>query len=139
MFKVFLVILGLAAYGAYALVGAISNRPDAPVAPQASGFGSLAWSAVAEATGLNTVPLPETGCQENTLSQSNLIVLAAALPDEQREALLRLADLSESAVVVQWYSGSAGVGVCLPAQNRLVLLPQQASQTIAVLFPASAP
>lgn len=138
MFKILLLILGLAAYGAYSLVSSFGGNPDATAAAPtsaSSGLGSWALSAASGAVGLDTAPLPTTGCQENALSRDNLAELVSALPDVQREALLALIDKGAAAVTVQWYSGPDGVGLCLPAQGKRVLLPAVVTQTISGLVP----
>lgn len=134
MFKILLLIMGLAAYGAYSLVSSFGGNQDPAAAVStsaSSGLGSWALSAAAGAAGLDTDPLPATGCQENALSRDNLAELVSALPDVQREALLALIGKGAAAVTVQWYSGPDGVGLCLPAQGKRVLLPAVVAQVFA--------
>lgn len=129
MFKILLVILALAIYGAHSLLASFNGNPP-PSAEAPSGLGAMALSAVAGATGISIAPLPDTGCQDSALSQDNLTEIFATLPDVQREALSRLIDWGASVVTVQLYTGPDGIGLCLPAQGRLVLLPARASQVL---------
>lgn len=140
MFKFALLFLGLAAYGAYALVERVAGTSPVAAVEAASrasiGFGSMAVDAVANLSGLQTAALPDTGCAANALSQDNLAELLANVPAEQQEALSRAVDLGTSAMAaLQLYSGDLGVGLCLPGQNKVVLLPAKVSETLAALRP----
>lgn len=141
MFRIFLVVLGLAAYGAYSLVERMAGAPPSDVFQEAaattggglSTLGGMAVSAVANMSGLTTAALPEVGCTQNTINQENLEILLAKAPEPQREALLKLIGKSSEALTLQWYSGELGAGLCLPSQGRVVLLPFEISQSLNAL------
>lgn len=140
MFKVLLVILGLAAYGAYTLLNNFSKpaEPAAAVESQRpSGLASLAMSAVEGVTGLSAAPLPPVGCQENaTLSRENMMALLDAMPEAQRETLLYWLTGDKVAMpMMQPYLGEQGLGVCLPAQDKVILLPAAAAEVVRNLIP----
>lgn len=136
MFRFLLLILGLAAFGAYSLLEKAAG-PSAPAALATSseggfmaGLGNLALSAASNASGLNTAPLPETGCAASALSPENINALLNSLPDAQGAAVSALLANSSQMLAVEWYSGELGQGICVPGINKVVLFPLQITQTI---------
>lgn len=141
MFRFLVVVLGLAAYGAYSLVERMAGAPPTQVIQDAaastsggfSNLGGMAVSAVANMSGLQTAPLPDTGCAQGALNQENLEALLEKAPEPQREALLALISKGTETMTIQWYNGSQGVGLCLPSQNKVILLPFDISQALSAL------
>lgn len=141
MFRFLLIILGLAAFGAYSLVEKAAGPGAAQTAVRTTsegglmaGLGNMALSAVANASGVDTAPLPMTGCATSALSQDNINVLLSNLPETQSAALSQLLSSGTQALTVEWYSGELGTGLCIPATNRVVLFPPQVAQTLNALL-----
>lgn len=140
MFRFFLVVLGLAGYGAYSLVERMAGAPPTEIFQEASAatgglsnLGGMAVSAVANMSGLTTAPLPDTGCAQGALNRENLEMLLDKAPEAQREALLKLIGKGSEALPLQGYNGDLGIGLCLPTQRQVVLLPFDISQALSAL------
>lgn len=138
--KIILIILALAAYGAYSLFSpAASKVPpelkavvEKPAASATAGvmeqFGlssatDLAATAAAKVSGLGVEPLPVSGCSESALSPSQVLDLLNTMPEAQRVAVAKLLDVSSSVWSAQLYSGDNGMGLCLPTKGKLVRFP----------------
>lgn len=135
--KFIVLILALAAYGAYSLLASIASsnsEPSLVAAPVASspkgllsGLSSTASDFVVGAaesvTGLEVQPLPEFGCSGSALSPSQVLALIDQLPEAQRTTLAKLLDVSSPVWSAQLYTSEAGVGLCLPGKGKLIKLP----------------
>lgn len=148
--KLILIILALAAYGAYSLFSPGTSKPKAPaqlasVQSQAtsaaegvmahlgiSSAADLAATAAAKVTGLEVQEIPETGCSDSALSPSQVLELLNTMPEAQRVAVAKLLDVSSSVWSAQLYTGEGGVGLCLPAKGKLVRLPSVSAPTLSV-------
>lgn len=141
--RIILLILGLALYGAYALIEDLTDSREAQSAAVETAPSSLlsaplelagaAFDAATGMAGLGSDALPEYGCSESLLSVENLETLIAALPAAQQEALVQVLNLSSSVWTAQLYVGELGYGVCLPVHDKVLLLPEQAHQAVAQL------
>ena len=133
MFKILLLILALAAYGAYTLLGKfVPGAVDAGVAHVASGessassaAGGIAWSAFSTITGLPAVPMPDTGCQSTTLTGETVDQILESLPEGQRILLRNMLETGGTLIPVNWYNGELGIGLCVPSLKKLVVLPDK--------------
>lgn len=138
--KFIVIILALAVYGAYSLVGglgsttpekteATAKKPAPTAAPSTlqkfglSSAADLAASAAAKVTGFDLQPIPETGCSESVLSPVQIMDLVDRLPEGQRAALAKALDATSTVWTAQLYRGETGVGLCLPKQSKLLKLP----------------
>lgn len=140
--KLILLILALAAYGAYSLSARFQEASLPAVGAQEStittggptGLANLsdrAFSYGAEVAGLSWQPMDPVGCQNaEALTPDRLNALIDSIPvGPQRDALAQLlAKLPQ--VPLQLYQGSAGTGLCISAMNRMVLLPQNLPQSL---------
>lgn len=111
-----------------------SAQAATDVSPLSAGYalaraGELALSA-ASAAGLNIVSMPSTGCSNSLLAPERVMELLAILPDAQRAALVTVLDASAGVWTTQLYKGSLGVGICIPTQQALVLLPAAANTVV---------
>ncbi|WP_146187160.1 hypothetical protein [Novimethylophilus kurashikiensis] len=140
-----LIILGLAAFGAYSLIEKMGG-PAAPAETVAaaqqegliSGLGSMALKAAASASGIKTADLPEEGCSDSAMSADNVNSLLATLPEGQSQVLSDLLSSGSTILSIQMYSGTLGMGLCIPAKNMVVLLPQKVQQSVSGILPTSA-
>lgn len=139
MFRIAFLVLALAVYGAYSLLSSVwssgaeaaakvSEAAVASVASETSEFSlssatDLAAGAAAKLSGLDLKPLPAEGCSESVLSPQEVMNLLDQLPGAQRTALAKLLNASSSVWTAQLYSGESGVGLCLPAQGKLLSIP----------------
>ncbi len=130
MLKIVLLIVGLAAYGAYSLYSSYVPRTAATETDEAPSRGLLGAGVAlgAKITGLATKDMPANGCNNEALSTTNLASLLDQLPVGQATVLRQLASASSSvSSFATWYNGEEGIGLCIPSQNLLVLLPDTMS------------
>lgn len=75
--------------------------------------------------GVQTVtPLPTDGCSVSAIPPERVVELVNAFPEQQRALLAQVLSASSVAWSVQMYSGPLGAGLCFPANDSLVLMPQ---------------
>lgn len=138
MLRFLFIILALAAYGAYSLISGFweSDPVPVPVGVQetSKGFGfnldgakEMAVTAAAKSTGFEFSELPANGCSGSILEPQKVESLVLSLQEPQRSALASVLNASSVVWAAQLYTGARGVGLCLPASNRLVLFPSGAS------------
>lgn len=135
MFRFLLLVGALALYGAYSLFS--HSTPPAPApAPVTSDHPAVtapadASSFVADVasslTGFQFLPLPNQGCSPSALPPDRARALVESLPLAQQVALAKLLNASASVWTVQLYTGELGTGLCLPVQEKLVLMPAAAN------------
>lgn len=136
--------LALALCCAISLVGCSSSTStDTSQDPTAIGAalasaGNLAVSAAA-AVGMQFGPLPPEGCSTSLLEPEKVVELMQQLPEAQQAALATVLSASVGVWTVQLYQGAQGVGMCLPAQQMLVLLPAGANAVVNQTAAAIAP
>ncbi|KVP75515.1 hypothetical protein WJ96_07355 [Burkholderia ubonensis] len=146
MLRFVIVILAIALYGGYSLVGSLSGsgKQEETAQPASSGFslGSAAEMAVSAATrtaGLSLVPLPSEGCSDSIMPAAAVEALVLALPEPQRTALATVLNASSTVWTAQLYKGEQGVGLCLPVHDRLIVLPASVNSTVDQFGAAVAP
>ncbi|KVP39539.1 hypothetical protein [Burkholderia ubonensis] len=140
MLRFVVVILAFALYGAYSLVGSLSTSSKKEAAVEASqpasssfSLGSAAEMAVSAATrtaGMSLVPLPSRGCSDSILPAAAVETLVLSLPEPQRTALATVLNATSTVWTAQLYKGEQGVGLCLPAHDKLIVLPASVSATV---------
>lgn len=134
MFFILLVFVALALYGGFAILEDLGASPTAAPNPEADGatstpvsglgpLGDFAVRSVAGAAGVSLSGLPDEGCSTSMLSPVQVEELVMSLPEPQQIALAKVLTASASVWTAQAYRGEKGVGLCLPQQNTLVLLP----------------
>lgn len=144
MIRTTFLILALALYGAYSLLSSFwSTAPESAeavsaratsTAPASSSLlsltsaGDLAVLAASKMSGVDLQPLPEQGCSDSVLSPQQVLDLLDRLPDGQRMALAKALNASSGVWTAQLYSGADGIGLCLPAYNRMLRLPTASAQ-----------
>lgn len=131
-----LLILALAAYGAYSLLTSFTGGGSAaPPKTQAQakqsehslfsadGLTGMATHAVASAVGVGMQPLPATGCSSSFVPATQVEDLLLTLPEGQRALLAKLMVGSSAVWSAQIYKGEHGIGLCFPGQEKLLVLP----------------
>ncbi len=134
MIRILLLVIGLAAYGAYSLMEkAIGTSPiDVAAADQTStSLSELAINTAIASSGFKAAPLPDSGCVAGVLQPQNLEALLDQIPEAQRATAERLVGTVAAVAQVQAYAGDQGLGVCLPGQQKLILLPDGISQAVS--------
>lgn len=144
MFKIILIILALAAFGANSLYNSATGQnpaaPPAVLAPQPeSSFGlssmaNMAVNAAASLAGGGVQTIPDHGCSESAVSVEKLNTFLMTLPEVQRNAIGKLLNSSSTVWATQFYSGSAGLGFCVPAHDKLILLPGLSEESMNALL-----
>lgn len=150
MGKIILMVLGLAVFGAHTLVERFAPDPSAPQAsalaePQdtalatgvsehsvAQALTESAVGAVLNSAGLSLQAHPSggEGCGQSILSAAELQELMRFLPPQQQEVLAKVLNTSAPIWSAQLYMGHHGYGMCLPMQDKVLLLPQAAQQQV---------
>lgn len=134
MLRFIIVVFALALYGLYALLGSCSSSEKQPVAAveatqsaasnfSLGGAAELAVNAATRSAGMSLVPIPEEGCSDSILPAAAVEALVLTLPEPQRTALAAVLNASSTVWTAQLYKGEKGVGLCLPAHDKLVVLP----------------
>jgi len=137
MLRFLLLVVALALYGGYSLIHSFATPASAPAqavavqpapATQASPFSThgaidLVANATSGFTGLKLLPLPDTGCSPSALPPEKAQAMVESLPQAQQMALAKLLNMSASVWTIQLYDGVHGAGFCLPAHDKLVVLP----------------
>ena len=146
MGKIILMVLGLATYGAHSLVEALAPEPalTSPTAQEtaepslAEGLTDSAVSAMLGSAGLTLTPHPAggEGCGQSILSAAQLQELVRVLPPEQQTLLANVLNTSAPIWTAQLYTGLQGYGICLPMQERVLLVPEAVQQQFATLLSA---
>lgn len=116
----------------------ISSQDPSVLGAALAGAGNLAISAAA-AAGMQFGPLPSEGCSTSLLEPAKVVELMQQLPEAQQTALATVLSASSGVWTVQLYQGSQGVGMCLPVQQMLVLLPAGANAVVNQTAAAVAP
>lgn len=78
---------------------------------------------LAQMAGLSIGPLPATGCSESAISPEKVNSLLSTLQEPARSNLYRVLDLSSPLWLMQLYVSTQGTGLCLPAQNKVLMFP----------------
>lgn len=155
MLRILIIILALAGYGAYSLLGSISDSPVTPPQPiggdasqpVSSGFSltsaaDMAINAAAATAGMQFAPLPPQGCSDSMLPPAKVEELVYSMPEPQRTALATVLNASSHVWTAQLYKGDNGVGLCLPVPGKLIVLPRGINTAIdqvgAVITPLRA-
>jgi hypothetical protein len=157
MFRFVFIILALALYGAYSLLTSFTGHgSQEQVASQATeqvtqqvqdgastglvdGAKQLAAAAASKATGFGLESLPEEGCSDSMVAPTKVEALVLSLPEPQRSALATVLNASSSVWTAQIYKGEKGVGLCLPAHDKLIVLPSGMSSAVDQLGNAVGP
>lgn len=152
MLRFIVVILALALYGAYSLVGSFSGNNKQTVAaaeaaqpePASSGFSlggaaEMAVNAATQTAGMSLVPIPSEGCSDSILPAAAVETLVLTLPEPQRTALAAVLNASSTVWTAQLYKGEKGIGLCLPAHDKLVVLPAGVNTAVDQFGAAVAP
>lgn len=133
MFRFLLLVGALALYGAYSL---FSHSPapvptptaaDRPAVSAPADTFSFVADVASSLTGFQFLPLPDQGCSPSALPPDRARALVESLPLAQQVALAKLLNASSSVWTVQLYTGELGTGLCLPVQEKLVLMPAAAN------------
>jgi hypothetical protein len=133
MFRFLLLVGALALYGAYSLFShsptpesapAVADRPAVTAPADTASFVADVASSL---TGFQFLPLPDRGCSPSALPPDRARTLVESLPLAQQVALAKLLNASSSVWTVQLYTGELGTGLCLPVQEKLVLMPAAAN------------
>jgi hypothetical protein len=138
MFRLLLLLLGFAAYGIYSFfnhvtgsapvdVSAAATQPAVITDTSSAGSDGLISGIASTMFGFRLLPLPDTGCSPSALPPERALALIQSLPEAQQVALAKTLNASSSVWSVQLYTGDLGTGFCLPAQDKLVLLPSGAN------------
>jgi hypothetical protein len=141
MFRIVLLILALALYGAHALMTGSAVNPGSP-SPAAIEQGGSTTDATSGATspgliaglastflGISFLPLPAEGCTDGALPPERVEALVESLPPQSQVALAKVLNASSTVWSAELYAGPLGTGLCLPGQNEMVLFPQAATNT----------
>lgn len=155
MGKIILMVLGLAVFGAHSLVERFAPAPTAaaessyaaseratedPVAPSVKSLAATLTEstvgAMLQSAGLNLQghPAGGEGCSQSILSADQLQELMAFLPPQQQDVLGKVLNTSAPIWTTQLYAGRQGYGVCLPMQEKVLLLPAAAQQQVQTLL-----
>ncbi|WP_126223674.1 hypothetical protein [Burkholderia ambifaria] len=133
MFRFLLLVGALALYGAYSLFShspgpepapTVADRPAVTAPADTSSFVADVASSL---TGFQFLPLPDQGCSPSALPPDRARALVESLPLAQQVALAKLLNASSAVWTVQLYTGELGTGLCLPVQEKLVLMPAAAN------------
>lgn len=135
--KFLLVVIALV-LGAYVFVGSNTN----PEPPQEASVDLMdraltGMSVLLPDEALQVTELPDEGCSESMLSVDKLNALLNALPEQQKSALYELLSASSNVWQAQLYSGSKGMGLCLPTKGKLVVFPGETFKQFAELVNTS--
>ena len=104
----------------------------------ATSLSTTATSMTLKAAGIQTLsPLPSSGCSGSTIPPEKVVELLNALPEEHRLPVAKVLHISSPAWTMQVYSGDLGLGLCLPVQDTLLLMPEPKEPVPAT--PASGP
>jgi hypothetical protein len=131
MFRIVLLILALALYGAHALMTGSAVNPGSP-SPAAIEQGGSTTDATSGATSpglISFLPLPAEGCTDGALPPERVEALVESLPPQSQVALAKVLNASSTVWSAELYAGPLGTGLCLPGQNEMVLFPQAATNT----------
>lgn len=136
MFRILLILAVLTGYGGCSMLGSAPDPEDATGAP-AKDLRSLASSALHSAqslaSGVSTTTLPPTGCELDT-RMDHLDEILSQVPEAQRAALAQLLNSTQAVWTTQIYRGELGLGVCIPTQNMLILLPVDGTASSSALL-----
>ena len=153
--KIILMVLGLAIFGAYTLVERFAPAPTtaadasyaaterATAALVAPSVKSLAASltestvdAMLQSAGLTFQghPAGGEGCSQSILSAAQLQELMAFMPPPQQDVIGKVLNTSAPIWMTQLYAGRQGYGVCLPMQEKVLLLPAAAQEQVQTLL-----
>lgn len=69
-------------------------------------------------------PMPDTGCSGSVIEPAKVMELLHTLPEEHRWPVAKVLKVSSPAWTMQLYTGELGMGLCLPVQNSLLLMPE---------------
>ncbi len=157
MFRFIFIIFALALYGAYSLLNSftghgsqdqVAKRVSEQVTQQVQegastglvdGAKQFAAAAASKATGFGLESLPEAGCSDSMVAPTKVEALVMSLPEPQRSALATVLNASSSVWTAQIYKGEKGVGLCLPAHDKLIVLPSGMSSAVDQLGNAVEP
>jgi len=139
MSRLLMLILAVAAIGGYSLSGSSSDtntQSDSGSTAQTDSTASegaaasatgLVGSLASSVLGIQLQTMPDTGCTQSAIPAEKVLTLIESLPAAQQVALAKAMNASSSLWTAQLYTGALGTGLCLPAQNKLLLLPAGAS------------
>lgn len=103
-------------------LGACSDAPGT--------LSAAATQMTLEAAGVQVrTPMPDTGCSGSVIEPAKVVDLINTLPEEHRWPVAKILDVSSSAWTMQFYLGDQGMGLCLPVQNALLLMPEPSAPT----------
>ena len=103
------------------------------LALSACGDSTSSLSATATRMTLNAAgiqmlsPLPTSGCSGSAIEPEKVVELLNALPEEHRLPVAKVLNISSPAWTMQFYLGELGMGLCLPVQDTLLLMPEPKS------------
>lgn len=145
MFKIIILLFGLAIYGAYTLIDKLSANvpspvPDKPSLAQsmdkvsndtnllsavADSVGNWALTSTAEAAGLLLLEATPAICDESTtVTVESLDLFSQSLPPAA-QALLGDLQATANKTPVRSYTGDLGLGVCFPSLGKAAVWPIQ--------------
>lgn len=128
------IILALIVFAAYSLLETQAVASDAATsAPAETGFFATVAPVIAQAIPADTltiVDIPSFGCSASLMNQAKVQELLALLPAAQQAPLQTLLDTSSGVWQAQLYVGDLGMGICLPARSKLVLVPTAYVQSV---------
>lgn len=136
MSRLLMLVFALAAIGGYSLSGSSSDastQSDSSTATQAattstaSGATGLVSSLASSVLGMQLLPMPDSGCSASVIPAEKVLTLIASLPAAQQVALAKAMNASSAVWTAQLYTGALGTGLCLPAQDKLLLFPAGAN------------
>lgn len=129
MLFILLIVLGLAVYGGFSAISALTPQSSDVQTPSAVEGGLIdmmkQYAVEAASTGLNfrLEELPAYGCGESILSPDKVYELVMSLPEPQRSALAQVLSSGASVWTAQMYKDADRIGLCLPVQGKLVAFP----------------
>ncbi len=143
MFKIIILLFGLAIYGAYALIDKLSSNVSGPVPEKpslaqsmdkvsndnnilsavADSVGNWALTSTAEAAGLLVLDATPDICDESsTVTVESLETFNQTLPPAA-QALLGDLQATANKTPIRSYTGNQGLGVCFPSLGKAAVWP----------------
>ena len=98
-------------------LGACGDSPDS--------LSATATKMTLNAAGIQIrSPMPDTGCSGSVIEPAKVMELLTTLPEQHRWPVAKVLNVSSPAWTMQFYLGELGMGLCLPVQNALLLMPE---------------
>lgn len=130
------IILSILVWAAYSLLETAGVTENAvPIATETGFFATVApvVAQIVPAGTLTVVDIPFSGCSSSLMNKDRVKELISLLPVEQQAPLHSLLDTSSGVWQAQFYAGELGMGICLPARAKLVLIPMAYVESVKAI------